>query len=133
MSSIITLTWDPLNEGVRRRDWDPFCQQHSLELNLGNGAWYAGSGDGRVEVTYLTKRSITFRCGTDAGWPLATRLALTLLRCFGGAMAASPEITALLAQGFSVADRLCGALAGNSWSGVQAVIADAAEADWPVT
>jgi hypothetical protein len=93
MSSLIAFTFDPLNEVVRRAEWDKFTDEHVLVFCPGNGMFYQDN----IEVEYTSKRHISFSTNSDQdARDNQLLLALTFWKKFGGSMHASPEIRAVI-------------------------------------
>jgi hypothetical protein len=105
MSTCITFVFSQLDEGVRRREWDPWAAGNGLVLNTGNGCLYKG----KVEVFYRSKRNITFSVPhLDEEMTELIRLALAFWVRFGGRPEASAEVRVLINQAFMVANPVSG-------------------------
>jgi len=94
MSVMMSVTFDPMDEGVSPDAWASFCAGNGLVAEPGNWLWYQGE----VEVDYLPeKRTVTFSTtgGQDARDNLIM-LALGFWKKFSGKLYASGELQAVI-------------------------------------
>lgn len=100
MSSLIAFTFDPMDEGVHRAEWDKFVTEHRLVLEPGNNMFYQGG----VEVEYISKRHVTFSAnGNQDTRDNQILLAIEFGRRFGGSMYLSPELYEMLISSYTSA------------------------------
>lgn len=93
MNSIITVSFNPRDTGVRRYEWDAFSSEHGFKLDDQTGMFYRNG----VVAEYRDGRHIIF----SAAFPTvacdnAIMSAADLWKRHGGNISASPEIRTVI-------------------------------------